>query len=198
MPKTIELTGKQTAFCRAYVVCGDATNAAIKAGYGKKGAAVQGCRMLQDERIKAHIAALAKPALDKFEVTAERIMQEFARIAFQNPKLFYDEKGNFKHIHDLDDDAAAALASMESFEEYDGHGDDREATGMVRKIKTWDKVQALINLAKFAKMYPETNVKLSGTVTNRVVGLAQLLDELDGADTGTGPAKSRVAEDKTR
>ena len=65
-------------------------------------------------------------------------------------------------------------------------------------LKYSDKVAALNTLAKINKMFPDTNVNLKGNLAHRIVGLRDLLDELDGSDTGTGPAKSRVAEIKTR
>ena len=45
-------TDRQLKFMRAYVVSGNATQAAIEAGYSSKSAHVQGSRMLRDVKVK--------------------------------------------------------------------------------------------------------------------------------------------------
>lgn len=56
-----ELTLKQKAFAEAYLECGNATEAARRAGYSAKSADVNGPRMLGNARISAYIAERMEP-----------------------------------------------------------------------------------------------------------------------------------------
>lgn len=53
--KTIKLTSKQKNFCDEYIICQNATEAAIKAGYSKKTAGTQGYENMQKPHIRAYI-----------------------------------------------------------------------------------------------------------------------------------------------
>lgn len=97
--------------------------------------------------VKAAIAERRQNILEAAGIHQEMIVRELGRIAFGKPKHLLDEQGNPKPLHELDDDAAAMVAGIE-FEE-------REATvegtttvrTRIRKLKRWDKRQALRDLA---------------------------------------------------
>jgi phage terminase small subunit len=80
----MSLTPKQAAFVREYLVDLNATQAAIRAGYSAKTAASIGDENLR----KPAIAAAIKEAMDKrarrTEVTADRVVQELAKIGFSD------------------------------------------------------------------------------------------------------------------
>lgn len=147
------LTAKKLMFAREFRVDRNATQAAIRAGYSEKTAYAQGCRLLKDADVKAFIETADAATKDKLEVTAERVLQETARIAFSDPRAFYNEDGTLKDIKDLDDDAAAALASFEI-------EDANTNRGTVRKIKRYDKGTALTLLGKHLKLFKD-QVELS-------------------------------------
>ena len=69
------------------------------------------------------------------------MLQEVGRLAFVDPRKFYREDGTLKTPMELDDNTAAALASIEVFEEFSGHGKNRALAGYLRKIKWADKGQ---------------------------------------------------------
>lgn len=70
------LTAKMQLFASEFLIDGNATEAAIRAGYSSKRAAQQGYRLMQDERvltaIKAGQAAIAK----RNELTIDDILEE--------------------------------------------------------------------------------------------------------------------------
>lgn len=80
-----EVTPKQQRFVEEYLVDLNATQAAIRAGYSAKTANEQGARLLTNvsvaEAISERRLALSKTA----EVTQERIVAEYARMAFYDP-----------------------------------------------------------------------------------------------------------------
>ena len=55
-----ELTNKQKAFCREYVIDHNGTQAAIRAGYSKNGAEVSAVRVLRNDRAKEYITRLER------------------------------------------------------------------------------------------------------------------------------------------
>lgn len=69
----------------------------IKAGYKSKGAAaeVNASRLLRNAKVAAIIDKVQEKALDKAEISQERILQEEAKLAFSNPKtpITFSDKG---------------------------------------------------------------------------------------------------------
>ena len=81
-PEPRPLNPRQQSFVREYQIDLNGTQAAIRAGYSPNGADVQAVRLLGDARIQALIAGQREKRADRLEITADRIMQEYARIAF--------------------------------------------------------------------------------------------------------------------
>lgn len=67
-------------------------------------------------------------------------------------RIFFDKKGNLIPVHDLSDDAAAALAGLETM--MVGSGDQVD---YVKKIKTYDKLKALADLGRHLGFFKEDN-----------------------------------------
>lgn len=97
------------------------------------------------------VADLTKQKLEAAGITAQRVMQEIGRIAFLDIRKFYDANGNLKPIHELDDDAAAALSSVDVEVKWTGKGDEAVPV-TTKKIRTVDKMAGLNLLAKHFKL----------------------------------------------
>jgi hypothetical protein len=69
-----ELTAKQAAFVREYLVDRNATQAAIRAGYSKHTAQEQSSRLLSNVIVAAEIAKAESKLQAKAEITAEMVM----------------------------------------------------------------------------------------------------------------------------
>jgi phage terminase small subunit len=146
-------------FCLEYVKDGNATQAYIRAGYSEKGAGQSAERLLRNAEIKARIADLQERIASRLEITAERVLRETARLAFSDPRKFFNADGSLKPITELDDDTAAALASFESVEKAVPGGEG--ATEQIRKFKVWDKAAALGLLGRHLKLFTE-KLEVSG------------------------------------
>ena len=73
----MELTPKQTRFVAEYLIDGNGTQAAIRAGYAKgKTAEVQGSRLLRNAKVFAAIKAKQGTILDRLGITAESVLAE--------------------------------------------------------------------------------------------------------------------------
>lgn len=153
MESAKKLNPKQLKFSNEYLKGVSATQAAITAGYSKKTAKNIATRLLTFVHIQAYIEARKEKAVEKSEITIERIQQEYARIAFFDIRRIYNPDGTLIPIKDLDDDTAAAISSIESIQElYRG-----KTTGTTKKVKGFDKIRALDGLGKIFGAFKADN-----------------------------------------
>lgn len=74
------LNPKQARFVAEYLIDSNATQAAIRAGYSKKTAAVIGAENLRKPNIAAAVKAGRAKITDKLEITAERLIRDVLEI----------------------------------------------------------------------------------------------------------------------
>ncbi len=79
-----KLTAKQQRFCEEYLVDLNATQAAIRAGYSEKSARLSGHRNMTNDNIQALLQIGRKKLSQRTGVTAERVIEELALVAFTN------------------------------------------------------------------------------------------------------------------
>ncbi len=144
------MTPKQKLFIEEYLVDLNATQAAIRAGYSAKWAASNIDKVLKNTEIQNAIQSSLSKRSEKTAVTADMVIRELARIAFADIRTLYREDGSMKLPHELDDDAAATLAGVDTYEETSGGA----VTGYTRKSRRWDKAKALELLGKHLGMFP--------------------------------------------
>jgi len=77
-----ELTPKQKRFCEEYIVDNNATQAAIRAKYSPRSAASIGHENLKKPKIQKYISRLKKARNLRTQVTADRVLEGLAKIAF--------------------------------------------------------------------------------------------------------------------
>lgn len=138
----VKLNDKQQKFVREYLIDYNATQAAIRSGYSAKTAAAQAARLLTNVNIQNQLSALKEEDAKKSEVTRERIIAEYVKLAFGDIRKAFNEDGMLKDITDLDDDTAAMVAGL-----------DVEKKGLMgaevtKKVKLTDKRAALDSLCK--------------------------------------------------
>lgn len=68
-------------FCHEYIKDMNATQAAIRTGYSKKTAKMQGSRLMTNDDIKLRVADLRDAYLDENIMTAKQVEYELTRIA---------------------------------------------------------------------------------------------------------------------
>lgn len=161
------LNDKQKRFVAEYLVDGNATQAAIRAGYSQKTAYSQGQRLLKHAEVATAIAKGQRRVADKLEITVERIAEELAKIGFSDLRKAFD--GNrLLRPDEWPDDAAAAISSIEVVTRPIGEGE----VEYVHKLKLWDKRAALVDLGKHLGMFVE---RVEHNVSDP---LAQLFSEI--------------------
>lgn len=154
---------RKIAFAHEYIANGkNGTRAAIAAGFKERSAYSAAHRLLKDSEVKAIIADASRKAAEKSGLTVERTLQEVARLAYADPRKFYDEHGNLIPVHLLDDDTAATVASIEVVEmaggaKIDGDAGIEHTVMHTKKIKSWDKNAALEKAMKYHGLYEADN-----------------------------------------
>ena len=141
------MTPKQERFVQEYLVDLNATQAAIRAGYSPNGAEVTGCKLLRVAKVREAVDAARDKLAAKAGVTAERIVEEYARLAFSDPRavMKWGPDGvKLKPSDDLTDGEAALVAEVSQTETKDGGS---------MKVKLHDKKGALDSLARHLGMF---------------------------------------------
>lgn len=75
-----ELTPKQKAFADNYIECGNATAAAIKAGYKEKYAGTNAGKLLKNTKIAKYITERTKPTEEKRIASGDEVLEFFSRV----------------------------------------------------------------------------------------------------------------------
>src|SRR5262245_25977186 len=85
------LTPRKRAFADHLLICGNAAEAARRAGYSAKTASAQGSRLSKDVAVQQALAEAKRRMHDTAGITAEQITAELAKIGFadieETPKL---------------------------------------------------------------------------------------------------------------
>jgi phage terminase small subunit len=75
-----DMNTRQTKFIQQYLLTGNATQAAISAGYARSGAAVHGVRLLKNDKIRTAIASAQQKTAEKFERTHVEVLKNIDAI----------------------------------------------------------------------------------------------------------------------
>jgi phage terminase small subunit len=128
------------------------------------------CDYLNDPIVSKYVEIRRKQISDKIqkqtEVTILRTISELARISYADPKNLFNEDGSAKDIAEIDEDTRRAIASVEVEETFIGRGETRTHAGYTKKIKFWNKNDALKTVAQYLGMLIERK-EISSTVVYR-------------------------------
>lgn len=139
------MTDKREAFCQYYNIHGNATKAALEAGYSKNTAYSSGHRLLKKDEIKKRLSELAEERSLLAKVTIKEIIEEYARIAFSDIKEIYNDNGELKSVKELDSDTSRAISSIKTRKVTDGDGE----VSYIEEYKFYDKQKALEKLKDY-------------------------------------------------
>ena len=163
------LTRNQDIFINEFLIDRNGTRAYL-AAYprvkNKNVAAVNANRLLRKAKIEAAIDKALERQAKRTGITADRVLQETAKIAFSDIGRLFDEHGNLKKLADMDPEDRTFLQNVETSRSIAGG-----SVTDVTKVKLWDKLNALEKLGKHFKLFTDRQ-------------------ELTGADGG--PIKTEV------
>jgi hypothetical protein len=122
------LTERQRRFVDEYILDGNATQAAIRAGFKRNSASVQASRLIGNVKVALAIRQRRAAIAKRMEVSAERVIAEYAKIAFDDgaPVRKEDKLGALnalgkhlglfvdRHEHDLGARLSDALTTIKA------------------------------------------------------------------------------------
>lgn len=109
----MKLTPKQKAFADEYLICGNATEAAKKAGYKEKAAYAMGAENLKKPQISAYIAERQKQIEDSRIANIKEVLEFYSSV------LRGEIKDQFDMDASLSDRLAAGRELMKRYEKAD-------------------------------------------------------------------------------
>ena len=154
--RPVVLSDRQRRWCHEYLIDQNGTAACVRAGYSQASAMTQAAKLKKNPAVVVYLHELMLKQAERLQITADRVVQEYAKIAFLDPRAFYDAQGSLIPVHQLPEEVAAALSGMDVATERIGEdGDGKALFTQVRKIKFSDKRAALDSLARHLGMFTE-------------------------------------------
>lgn len=139
---------RQDRFVAEYLVDLNGTQAYLRAvpGTPERTAQTMANRLLKRVEVQAAIAAGRQRTADRLGLTREKVMAEYARLAFFDMRSAYHPNGALKMPHEMDMETASAIVGYETVE-LPGAG--KEALPLLaRKVKWGDRKAALDSIMK--------------------------------------------------
>src|SRR5688500_11672184 len=200
-----QLSVKREAFLQAFIKCGNASEAYRTAFNAKNMKAEtihrKAAELMKDGKVTARLAELQAALQKRHEVTVDRVVQEYAKLAFSNMLDYVTidkDGGAFVDLSALTRDQAAAIQEVIvdhlPARPVDGEGGDEERKVPVLKtrFKLADKRGALDSLPKHLGVFEKDNQQQGdamakamsdGAVNDRAIARA-ILDIFRTANVG--------------
>lgn len=160
-----ELTPQQQKFVEEYLVDGNAAAAYRRAGYVARNdnvAAAAASRLLRNVKIEQALVKARQVQMERLaaegrspQIRADRVLEEFARVAFSDPRKLYRPDGTLKPPSEWDDETAASIASVETDESVLQVEENSRLTTRTHKVKRWDKLRALKHLGDHLRLFDQ-------------------------------------------
>jgi phage terminase small subunit len=143
------LAAKQQRFVEEYLIDLNATQAAIRAGYSKKTADVQGPRLLGNVGVAAAISEAQAKRAERTKIDADWVLQRLAIEADADLADLYADNGTLKPVSEWPmvwrKGLVAGIETQQEFEEVDGQ---KKPAGMVHKVKLSDRIRRIELIGK--------------------------------------------------
>jgi phage terminase small subunit len=159
-----DLSPKHRRFVIEYLVDQNGKRAAIRAGYSPLSAESTASVILSDPKVRATIEAALEQRAQEAGASVAEVMLLLTRIAKADLRRVVDEHGRTLPLHEIPEDLAAAISSIEVEELFGtvesvgprgGVTKERVQFGYTTKVKLWDKNKAAELLGKHLRMWKE-------------------------------------------
>jgi phage terminase small subunit len=138
------MKARRAAFVREFLVDGNATQAAIRAGYSPKSAVHSAKRLLRIPAIVKQIAEAQVIAAQRNELTVDRVIQELMCIAFSDGSECFPKIEGGKvippNVHNLTDSQRRTISDV-------------SVSRQGVRVYRFDKIKALELLGRYLGMY---------------------------------------------
>lgn len=174
-------------FCVEYVVDLNGTRSAIAAGYtpGKDNANAtsQASRLLTNSKVIARLEELKAERCDRLKVDADYVLHRLTEIDKMDAIDILNDDGSIKPIKDWPKIWRQFISGMDVSEMFTGSGEEKELTGLLKKIKWPDKTKNLELIGKHVDVQAFKERKEVEQKIN-ITGLPKELAEMIGALNG--------------
>lgn len=161
----IKLTPKQEKFCNKYVECGNASEA-YRVAYDcskMKDETVnkRASEMLNNGEITGRVNELQSELKNKSDITKEKVLNEFASIAFSSIACIYSTWIELKELDKLTEDQKKCIKSISTkvLKKNIGTSEKPEIVDVEYvKVEFYDKIKALENIGKMIGYYAPDKV----------------------------------------
>ena len=147
------LTPKQEAFCQAYIQTGNKSEA-YRMSYNcskmkQDTIAERASRLSNEYKISTRIQELQSEVAERNQITVDELIQSLSGMVRFDVAELYNEDGSLKSIHEIPKEARMMISEVESI--------DLKDLGVVRKVKTIRKLDAIEKLMKHLGGYEKDN-----------------------------------------
>ena len=164
-----KLSARQRVFVEEYLVDLNATRAAARAGYAASSARNNGTSRLTTPAIAAAIEEALAARSARTQVAADRVVLELARVGFSDLRRVFTPEGRLRDLTSLDDDTAAAIASIKVVTRRRTEPGQPAEVDYVTEVKFWDKNAALEKLGRHLGMFREQiDVEVHGDLADMI------------------------------
>ncbi|MBN8189534.1 terminase small subunit [Salipiger thiooxidans] len=174
---------RHEAFAQALAAGETADAAYIAAGY--KPNRHNAARLKTNEHISARVEEIMSAGARRAEIDIARALKELVRLGTSDVRRLFSDDGRLKGIQELDDDTAAAIASVEVVTKRlpspDGEPPEVE---YIHKFKMWDKNSALEKIGKHLGMFTDRidHTSSDGSMTPRPTRIELVAPDDDSED----------------
>ena len=150
-----ELTERQKAFCREFLVDYNGTAAAKRAGYAARGAHVEASRLLRNAKVAARLAELRAERSARTGITADQVLEELAVVAFSDVTHYeVGDDGRVVLTGEAAQSATRALSSVKrKTKQFMQKGE--LVTEHDFEIRLWNKPRALEMMGRHLGLFKE-------------------------------------------
>ena len=147
---------KRKRFYKEFLIDGNGTQAALRAGYAANSAHVQASQMLADPEGQEYLNELMTSLDHLLELAAADVINEIGKVATSDVRGVFNDDGSIKAPHELDDATAACIASVKI--------EEHPLNGTKYEYKFHPKMSALENLTKQHNLYEANNKTGAGEI----------------------------------
>lgn len=153
--------------CHQYLIDFNGQQAGERSGYSPKTAYASVSRVLSNAKVQARLAYLKEQRLARARMTGDDVLKELECIAksrLGNIVHFNESGASFVHSPEtLPDDDHAAIQSIEVKEDHYGNPEKGSGVILTTKVKMYDKLGALKELAKHHNVcQPKSGILING------------------------------------
>jgi len=156
-----ELTDKQERYCQNYIVSGNQA-ASYRLAYDAEAmninsVYVEACRLHSNPNIALRIKELQNEAYERNKITVDEIIQNLAGMVRFDIGDLYDDDGKLLPLKEMPASARQMIQQLDIEELFDYIDGDKIFKGFSKKIRTYNKLDAIEKLMKHFGGYEKDN-----------------------------------------